>query len=69
LELSSFTASLVNNSQIKNAAKIAPLGTMIVAMAAFLIAWRSLSAQKSIAQKRADIDVFLSVCPGTSIFK
>ena len=32
---------------------------LVVAAAAFMVAWRSLSAQKSIARKRAAIDVFL----------
>lgn len=44
---------------LEELAKIAPVGTTIVALAAFIVAWLSLGTQKSIARKRAAIDVFL----------
>lgn len=44
---------------LEEVAKLAPIGTATVAAAAFFVAWQSLRTQKSIARKRAAIDVFL----------
>ncbi len=40
-------------------AKLAPIGTVLLAMAAVLVAYRALRVQRDVARKRAAVDFFL----------
>ena len=41
---------------LEEAAKIAPLGTMLIAAGAAMLAWHSIQMQKGIARRRAALD-------------